>query len=498
MIRRVAAGIGMTALDKLVVAGTQLALVPVLAGRWGLDLYGQWLILATLPQFLSVSDFGFATAAGTRMTMTAARGERDEAVRIFQSAWRAILLSSAVILATLLALAWTLPDAIYGAGAPIAEMRLTTALLAAYGVVAVQGSIFFAGFRAAQRFPLGALCNAVTLLVENAALVATVVTGGSPAAAAAAWLLGRIVGLCAQNMVLRRAVPWLRIGLARGSWAEARALLAPAGAVMLLPLAQALVLQGTALMVGAAAGQAAVPAFAATRTLSRVGLQLCWIVSTPLMPEFSAAVARGDRRRMAAMLLALLLFSMLLVAPFAIGFMAFGRTAITAWSLGAIVPPAGLVVAMGLTVLCGGLWYPVSNLVLACDRQARYTGWYLGLAAASLPLAYALVGVIGVAGAGVAMAALDLVMLIVIARLAQQVLATPAEIAEALGWLARHLRTLEAHFLPRPMHRSARVEPFGRLRMNWRSSIVSRDTLAPCSRVSTALDTDGEGQQAAG
>jgi hypothetical protein len=58
-------------------------LVPVLASRWGLELYGQWLLLATLPQFLSMSDLGFATAAGTRMTMAVARGDRDEALRLF-------------------------------------------------------------------------------------------------------------------------------------------------------------------------------------------------------------------------------------------------------------------------------------------------------------------------------------------------------------------------------------------------------------------------------
>jgi O-antigen/teichoic acid export membrane protein len=420
VIRRVAAGIGMTVFDKLVVAGTQLALVPILASHWGLALYGQWLLLATVPQFLAMSDFGFATAAGTRMTMAVARGDRDEAVRVFQSAWRAILASGAAMIGLALAAAWLLPAALFGAApaAPVAELRGVLAILAAYGVVAVQGSIFFAGFRAAQLFALGAFWNATVLLIENAALVATVMLGGGPMAAAAAWLTGRVIGLAGQNLLLRRRVPWLTIGLARGSWEEARALLAPAGAVMLLPIAQALVLQGMALVVGAVAGRAAVPAFAATRTLSRIGMQLCWIVGTPLMPEFSAALARDDRRRMVAMIAGTLLFSGLCVAPFALGFLVWGRDLIGLWTYGAIVPPASLVTAMGLAILCGGIWYPLSNLILAANRHAGYTVWYLGLAAAAVAVAVKLTERYGATGAAAAMAALDAAMLVIVARLA--------------------------------------------------------------------------------
>lgn len=454
MIRRLAAGIGVTVLDKLVIAATQLALVPVLAAQWGLPLYGQWLLLATLPQFLSMSDLGLATAAGTRMTMAVARGNRDEALRLFQSAWRAILASAAAILCALLAAVWLAPADLFGGhpAAPVADLRLTLGVLIAYGVVAVQGSIFFAGFRAAGQFALGALCNAMILLVENAALVATVLMGGGIVAAASAWLGGRLVGLACQNLVLRRTVPWLRIGLAQGSWARARALLKPASAVMLLPVAQALVLQGTALVVGAAAGTWAVPAFVAARTLSRVGMQMCWIVTTPLMPEFSAAFARGDRRRMAAMVVATLAFSGLCVVPFALAFMVLGKPAIAWWTHGAISAPLGLVVGMGLAILFGGIWYPLSNLLLACDRQAGYTGRYLALAMLSLPCAYGLSALLGASGAAMAMAGLDLATLVVIARLARRALPSLAELRSALA----DFKPRRAAFDPRLAGRAVR------------------------------------------
>jgi len=442
MIRRIALGIGVTTFDKLVIAATQLALVPVLAHRWGLERYGLWLLLATVPQFLSMSDFGFATAAGTRMTMAAARGERDEVVRVFQSAWRAIVASSAAILLVLLAAVWLMPQAVLQEldGAPPGTVRATLTILVLYGVAAVQGSIFFAGFRAAGLFALGGFWNATVLLIENAALVLTVLAGGNLVAAALAWLIGRLLGLAGQNLLLRRRVPWLRIGWREGNWREARRLLAPAGAVMLLPLAQALVLQGTALVVGAVAGQAAVPVFAATRTLSRIGMQLCWIVSTPIMPELSAAAARGDRQRMAALTGATLLLSGLLVVPYALGFALFGQAAIGVWTHGAILPPQALVTLVAIGLLCGGLWYPVSNLILACNRHAGYTVRYVLLALASLPLSSLCVERFGVAGAGLAMAALDGAMLLVVVRQARGVLPGPRPILTAAAPVLSGLR----------------------------------------------------------
>jgi len=143
------------------------------------------------------------------------------------------------------------------------------------------------------------------------------------------------------------------------------------------------------------------------------------------MPELSAAAARGDRQRIATLTGATLLLSGLLVIPYALGFALLGQAAIGVWTHGAILPPQALVTLVALGLLFGGLWYPVSNLILACNRHAGYTVRYVLLALASLPLAAVLVGRFGVAGAGLAMAALDTAMLLVIIRQARGVLPGP-------------------------------------------------------------------------
>lgn len=415
MIGRVAAGVAVNLFDKLVVAGAQLLLVPILSGAWGLKVYGFWVLVATVPTFLAMGDFGFATAAGTKMTMAEARGDRAQVITTFQSAWLVVTISSALLIGLAVVTSLCAPrflfEALENRGNEGGETLL---FLLVYGIVALQSSVFFAGFRCAQMFAFGALVNAFVLLFENAMLIASVLMGAPPHLAAATLLAARCVGLLAQYLLLRFRLPWLAVSFEAARLAEVKVLLLPAAGVMLLPLAQALCLQGTALAVGASLGQASVPAFTASRTLSRVGLQVCWMVSAAVMPEASAAAARNDRRLLAILILATILASAVLIIPFAGLYAAFGHELILLWSRSVIDSPAPLQWAMACSILFSGFWFPLSNLIMAANRHASYTGIYAGLAALCVASAFALSKAMGVVGAGVAMAATDAAMLLVV------------------------------------------------------------------------------------
>lgn len=85
--RRLLRGIGATALYPIVSAVIQLVSVPVFLRFWGPSLYGEWLLLSTVPTYLSLTDMGFGSVAGNDMTMRVAAGDRTGALRSFQSAW---------------------------------------------------------------------------------------------------------------------------------------------------------------------------------------------------------------------------------------------------------------------------------------------------------------------------------------------------------------------------------------------------------------------------
>lgn len=442
--RRIALGIGANIYGKLVVALTQLALVPILAIHWGLPIYGCWVLLSTVPSFLAVSDFGFSTAASTQMTILVAQDDRAAAVRVFQSAWKVILFSSSAMMALALLAAYYAPSAVLpsAAGFHAADARLALGMLLVYSIVALQGSILLGGFRCAGLFAVGTFWSANTILLESLGVIAAVVAGGTPMHAALALLVCRSLALVVQAWLLRVKVPWLKIGLSQATRAEAKALIAPALGVAAIPLGQAAFLQGTAIALGAAAGETAVPAFTAVRTLSRIGLQMAQLVVHAIMPEYSAAVARQDRRGQAAMTFATLACAAALLVPFAVLLALFGRPIVALWTHGVIHPSLGLILAMALTVVLGGIWNPLSNLILAMNLHARFSYPFLILAALTMPVSYLLSLRFGPTGAALSMVMMDAAMCFVIVWLGRTMFVSIGEMRDAGDLLVHRARML--------------------------------------------------------
>lgn len=412
MVARLVRGIGANALAQLAMLVVQLMLVPVMATRWGLERYGTWILLSSVPSYLSLSDFGFATAAASDMTMKVARGDRAGALVTFQSAWALIVAVSAVLAAVLLGLALLVPAAWVpsSAAAGPSEIRATLLILVLFALVCLQGSITQAGFQCAGRYAVGITLSAVTALVEGVAAVTIVVLGGSLVAVASSYLACRVASLVVQAAVLKRAVPWLGFGWRHGSRAEVRALWRPAVAVMALPLAQSIFLQGTTVVIGLAASPAAVPAFTAVRTLTRTGLQLATMINHAIMPEMAGAVAVQDERLQARIVAITLAASAAAVLPLGIGILLLGHWFVGVWTHGAIVPSMALIAVMTLVMMLQGFWVPLSNLLLAANRHGSYSYVFLAASAAFTALAYPMALWAGAVGAGLALLGLDCFM----------------------------------------------------------------------------------------
>jgi hypothetical protein len=60
--------------NQVVVIGVQILLVPILLHGWGIERYGVWLLLSSIPTYLTFSDFGFTFIAKNEMTMKVAGG----------------------------------------------------------------------------------------------------------------------------------------------------------------------------------------------------------------------------------------------------------------------------------------------------------------------------------------------------------------------------------------------------------------------------------------
>jgi O-antigen/teichoic acid export membrane protein len=410
---RLVRGISANVYGQLAQTALQLLSVPILATHWGLQTYGAWLIIFTVPNYLAFADFGFAAAAANDMTASIARGDRASAVETFHAV-RAVMAAICLILLLICVLVvYGIPDRsiAFVSGVSHHQARGAILMVACYGVLSVQNSVSLAAFRAIGKYATGTYLQATINFVENIGALAIVSLGGNIEAAAATYLLVGILGIAVRMMWLRAQARWLVFFSWRVSFPQARRLLHPAAAVLVLPLAQSLSLQGTVAVVGLAAGAAAVPAFTAVRTLSRVGLQLTMIVNNAVLPEFTMAAASVDHSRRARLAFMSIASSAMILLPMFFVVVTGGPLLLKLWTSGAIHAPYALIVCMALTMVVNGAWLPIANLIFALNRHPEYSYYYLAAAAVSVLVSYPLVRWLGSPGAAVSLLALDCAML---------------------------------------------------------------------------------------
>jgi O-antigen/teichoic acid export membrane protein len=417
---RVVHGIGANVYGQIVQTALQLLAVPIYATHWGLATYGAWLVIFTVPNYLAFADFGFALAAANDMTVSVARGDRAAAVKTFHAVRAAMIGICSLLLLVCVVAVYSIPDGSLGFVPDLShdQARYVLLMLGAYGVLSIQNSISLAAFRSIGKYAEGTYLSTSIHLAENLGALVVVTLGGNMEAAAATYLIVGLAGMVVRMVWLRIQAGWLVYFSWHVHFGEVRRLLNPAFAVLALPMAQALFIQGTVGVVGLAGGAASVPAFTTVRTLSRIGLQLTMIVNNAVVPEFTMAAASVDHGRRARLAFMCIASSALILIPMFLIVVTAGPLMLKLWTHGAIHAPYALIVLMAATMIVNGTWLPIANLIFALNHTSRYSYFYLAASAVSVLLSYPLVRWLGSPGAAVSLLALDCVMFAHVWRLA--------------------------------------------------------------------------------
>lgn len=460
--QRIVHGLGANAFGQLVTIIVQLVGVPILLHAWGVQLYGEWLILFAIPAYLSMTDLGFSQSAGNDMTARVARGDRAGALAVFQSL--GILVSSVTAVGMLLtvALLWWLPldRWLHFQVLDADASRWVLGLLAAQVFVSLMNGVNHAGFRANGDYALHTSLNATARLVQFGSVWTIALAGGGPVLAAAGFLAVQAVFTAACAVILSRRHRWLRFGIASARRAELEPLWRPALANVVIPLAQALNVQGMVLVVGALLGPVAVVVFSTLRTLARLALQAVLAVSHAIQPELEGARGLRDQSLLESLYIKGL--GTTLVLSLAVGLLlAFsGPWIVTVWTNGQVNIDYGLFYLLLVSSICSVFWYGALGLLKALQRHLSSTLFYALCSLGAIVLAAASMKMTGmVVFAGVALVLEEVFMAIfVLSRTTREIgLSATRIIYGALGVLPQLARTVLSMSSKR-LHRNSHLE----------------------------------------
>ena len=423
--QRILRGLGASAYGQVVNVIIQLVGVPAYLAIWGVERYGDWLVLASWAAFLSMSDVGFASAAGNEMTMRVGRGDQDGALSVYHSMWTFLSLASLTVFGIVAAALWST-----GAASAISLKTATPndaawilLVLAAHVLLSLQLGVLDAGFRCDGNFALGVSISSTMRLMEFAGQVATAYFTGSMLAVAIAGVAVRASAGLVSGTILRIKSPWLQVGWREASWQTLKPLVRPALSFLGMPLGAALSTQGMIQVASKLLGPGAVVALSAHRTLTYAATQLMNMVNHAVWPELSRAHGAGDvaqTRRLHQQACATSIWAALACAT---GVMATGWWVLPTWTHGKVHQEPWLMAGFLTAVVLRSLWYTSSVVPMATNRHWGMAVLYSAGGAGSLVLAWLLIPRFGIAAAAFAVAASDLVMGLYVLRLALEMTA---------------------------------------------------------------------------
>jgi len=390
----------------------QVVSFPLFLHFWGKTLYGEWILLSTVPAYFALSDLGFANAAGNEMTMRVARGDRPGALVVFQSAWVLVTALSLILTAALMAAACFAPLTHWLNLNTLShgEVTLVALILVVQFFFDLQTSLLGIAYRCDGHFAAGTMIRNMIRLSEFLAGAVAVCLGGHLVLFALTVMLTRMVGNGLTIVDIRRRSPWLVMGWRHADGPTLKGMVSPALSFMGFPIGNALSLQGMVIVVGRVLGPGPVVAFSAARMMSRSVWQLMSAIVNTVWVELSVAFGAGDiplarrlhrRTCQAAVWISVPLCLALLALGGPVYHLLTGRT---------VSYDPALFALLLLVVVCNSFWSASYITLVATNRHQKLALVYVLSTAFSLAIAAVLTPLMGLPGAALALLVIDVFM----------------------------------------------------------------------------------------
>jgi O-antigen/teichoic acid export membrane protein len=410
--RRLTLGFISNWISKLASTIIQLIQVPVFLHFWAVPVYGEWMILNSIPSYLSFSNIGFGSVAGNEMTMLVAREDREGALRVFQSCWWFIAIICVASIVLLSGALYYLPAAKLLHLTHISETD-TKWIIFYLGVSVLFGQLeqlVQSAYRSVGRYPYGAFLRTIFSLLAFISILVAVVLGCGARVAALVYAITNVIATVIMCFLVGRDIPWLKYGWRHASFAEIRKLARPAIAFMGFPMGNALSLNGSLLAVGYALGPVAVVVFSVARTVSRVALQMVQMVNSTFEPEMSIAYGAGNYDLVRTLLRRACQLALIVAVAVVLVMLTVGPWFLTHWTSGHVPPSRPLLTILLVVVVFYALWSTSAMLMTSTNQHQKLATYYIFGTSLTCIFCYIFARAWGLYGAAASLLISELVM----------------------------------------------------------------------------------------
>lgn len=382
VFQRLVHGTSANLLGKIWVTIVQLVSVPVMTHAWGVEGFGIWLMISTIPTYLALSDFGLGVSAGVDITASMERNDTSTAVTTFQTAWSFLTVITLVIglIAILCAFGW----AAFNDGASQApfnseEIAWSIAFVVAASFLSMQMSIRKIVFQATHKYAMGTAVYDALYFAGSLAVLFVVFLGYGLLEAAIAQFGARLISLALFSRIQVRLEPWSRVGWECAERVTLKRLVSPSLSALSLTIANSFGLQGVVLTIGWVFGPAAAAIFSTTRMLTRIPMQFSGLLTRASLPELTRSQIAGDHKltqRLMKLNMGLVLGFM---TPSALLLVLFGPNILELVSHGDMEQTRLAFGLLGCAAAFCAIWTTLGTRLIAVNRQSEFAYLVLGV-----------------------------------------------------------------------------------------------------------------------
>jgi O-antigen/teichoic acid export membrane protein len=387
--KRIARGAASSVAGLTVRMMLQLLQVPILYLGWDVKQASAWLVLWTLPSYMSLTVSSFSTAGGNIAIAAKRSGDFDGVRAAYRATFIAIVISNLLMVLGIGGVFSLLVDDRQW-GLSHSSVVWTIAWLGVYCVIRVQSATQDLAYRYGEDYGGFGLYDSAATLLELATMAA-------------------VVSLTRDIVVLPAALAGVRLGLfvllrfkARRRWPEVygaadpvlvrqalRRLFVPFLGFIAMPLLFSINIQGYTLLISNYYGPAIFATFLTMRTLARLVDQLCGTTNRMLFFELSYLDYEKDRKTVLGLTGAAVLVLMSLCGLYISGLVLVGQPLHHLWTGGKIVYSVPILLVFGMAGMMRAASDSIFNMLASRNAHVRMTVIYL--AGSVLALGVALV-----------------------------------------------------------------------------------------------------------
>ncbi|MEI7581034.1 lipopolysaccharide biosynthesis protein [Runella sp.] len=288
-LKRFFLGIGATVLNQSINLVYQFASIAIFIHYWGESYYGEWLLIYSFSQYLTMGDVGISTTLSNKVASLMDTKNYIDANKWFSNGWFILtIFSISVFFFILFIIIFLQKDQYKLITEPDLIKCLCFTLL--YVFVFIQTNLLSGIYTASLNFAKQKNIDSIAKILEFSSVLICLFFSGKVVLISFSMFFCRSIVLLYIIYDVQKTFHWFSFKINLIEQRTMKEIIRPAIANMFLNLGYLMYYNGPTILVGYYLGNIVVPQYYALMTIIRAAKQLPLLINLPLYPEYSRLI----------------------------------------------------------------------------------------------------------------------------------------------------------------------------------------------------------------